>query len=75
MPKKLRDQILGKNARGEIVVSESAKVTCGELLDDLLALLVGQREADHDSVFKWCIEANLRPYLVPARRLRFRRRS
>lgn len=35
--KRLRDQILGKKARGEIVVSDAAKVTCRELLDDLLA--------------------------------------
>jgi hypothetical protein len=36
--KRLRDQILGKKARGEIGVSQGAKTKCGELLDDLLAL-------------------------------------
>jgi integrase len=61
--KKLRDQILGKKARGEIAVSESAKVTCGELLDDLLAhYSSGNAKPTTTQVFKWCIEANLRPY-------------
>ncbi len=61
--KKLRDQILGKKARGEIVVSEAAKVTCGELLDDLLAHYTsGNAKPTTTQVFCWCIEANLRPY-------------
>lgn len=38
--KKLRDQILGKKARGKIVVSQAAKVTCGELLDDFLPTMM-----------------------------------
>lgn len=57
--KKLRDQILGKKARGEIVVSEPAKVTCGELLDDLLAHYAsGNAKPTTTQVFKWCIEAD-----------------
>ncbi len=35
-PKRLRDQILGKKARGEMVNAAVDKITCGELLDDLL---------------------------------------
>jgi hypothetical protein len=34
--KRLRDEILGKKARGEMGDSASQKITCGELLDDLL---------------------------------------
>ena len=57
--KKLRDQILCKKARGEIVVSEPAKVTCGELLDDLLAHYAsGNAKPTTTQVFKWCIEAD-----------------
>ena len=33
--KRLRDQILGKKARGEMGDSASEKITCNELLDDL----------------------------------------
>jgi len=32
----LRDQLLGKKARGEVADVVVAKVTCGESLDDLL---------------------------------------
>src|SRR5262245_24395179 len=61
--KKLRDQILGKKARGEIVGSDARKVTCGELLDDLLAYYeAGNAKPTTTRVFRWCIEANLKPY-------------
>lgn len=61
--KRLRDQILGKKARGEIVVSEAAKVTCRELLDDLLAHYeAGNAKPTTTRVFRWCIDANLKPY-------------
>ena len=33
---RLRDQLLGRKARGEVGEVALAKVTCGELLDDLL---------------------------------------
>ncbi|HVX65388.1 MAG TPA: hypothetical protein VHA11_02235, partial [Bryobacteraceae bacterium] len=33
---RLRDQLLGKKARGEMGSAAADKVTCGELLDDLL---------------------------------------
>ncbi|MEP7366317.1 MAG: hypothetical protein ABI972_23915 [Acidobacteriota bacterium] len=61
--KRLRDQILGKKARGEIIVSDAAKVTCGQLLDDLLAHYdAGNAKATTTRVFRWCIDANLKPY-------------
>ena len=61
--KRLRDQILGKQARGEIVVSEAAKITCRELLDDLLAHYeAGNAKPTTTRVFRWCIDANLKPY-------------
>ena len=61
--KRLRDQILGKKARGEIVVSDAAKITCRELLDDLLAHYdAGNAKPTTTRVFRWCIEANLKPY-------------
>ena len=61
--KKLRDQILGKKARGETLVSEAGKVTCGELLDDLLSHYeAGNAKPTTTRVFRWCIEANLKPY-------------
>jgi integrase len=61
--KKLRDQILGKKARGEIVVSESGKVICDELLNDLLSHYdAGNAKATTTRIFRWCIEANLKPF-------------
>jgi hypothetical protein len=61
--KKLRDQILGKKARGEIIVGEAGKVTCGQLMDDLLAHYgAGNAKPTTTRIFRWCIEANLKPY-------------
>jgi integrase len=61
--KKLRDQILGKKARGEIVASDAGKVTCGELLDDLLVHYEsGNAKPTTTRVFRWCMDANLKPY-------------
>ena len=61
--KRLRDHILGKKARGEIVGSDAAKVTCRELLDDLLAHYeAGNAKPTTTRVFRWCIDANLKPY-------------
>ena len=46
-----------------IVVSDAAKVTCRELLDDLLAHYdAGNAKPTTTRVFRWCIEANLKPY-------------
>ena len=46
-----------------IVVSDAANVTCRELLDDLLAHYdAGNAKPTTTRVFRWCIEANLKPY-------------
>jgi len=51
-----------EKARGEIIVSEAGKVTCGQLLDDLLAhYRAGNAKPTTTHVFRWCIEANLKP--------------
>lgn len=61
--KKIRDQLLGKKVRGEIAASKASNVTCGELLDDLLSHYEsGNARPMTARVFRWCIEANLRPY-------------
>jgi integrase len=40
-----------------------SQVTCGELLDDLLVHYeAGGSRGDTARVFRWCIEANVRPY-------------
>ena len=46
-----------------MLVSEAGKVTCGELLDDLLSHYeAGNAKPTTTRVFRWCIEANLKPY-------------
>ena len=56
--------VLRKKARGEIVVSDADKVTCGELLDNLLAHYeAGNAKPTTIRVFRCCIEANLKPYI------------
>jgi integrase len=69
--KRLRDQILGKKARGEMSVSTAEKITCNELLDDLLEY--GRANAKPSTVHIWelVINANLRPFFghVKAARL------
>lgn len=60
--KRLRDQILGKKARGETLVSAAEKITCNELLDDLLEY--GKANAKPSTVQIWelIINANIRPF-------------
>jgi len=60
--KKLRDQILGKKARGELAPATGGATTCGELLDDLLEHAHSNLKESTEKIFKWCIEANIRPY-------------
>ena len=58
---RLRDQLLGKKARGEISDLAAAKVTCGELLDDLLEYAEANIKPTTAHVWKLCIDANVRP--------------
>lgn len=58
----LRDQLLGKKARGETPDSVAAKVTCGELLDDLLEYAEVNIKATTARVWKLVIEATIRPF-------------
>lgn len=60
--KRLRDQILGKKARGEINELITDQVTCGELLDDVLEHVKANGKASTHKVWTWCIAANLRPH-------------
>jgi integrase len=60
--KRLRDQILGKKARGEIGNSHIEKVTCNELLDDLLEYARSNIKASTVRIWELVIEANIRPF-------------
>lgn len=60
--KQFRDQILGRKARGELASGPVGHTTCGELLDDVLEYAHSNLKASTQKVFKWCIEANIRPY-------------
>jgi integrase len=59
---RLRDQLLGKKARGEMGDIVSAKVTCGELLDDLLEYADSNIKASTARIWKLVIEASIRPF-------------
>jgi integrase len=58
--KKFRDRLLGKKLRGELN-DEAGRVTCGELLDDLIAHSNTSVKESTARIWKWCIEANIRP--------------
>ncbi len=58
----LPDQLLGKKARGETGDSAAAKVTCSELLDDLLEYAEGNIKASTAHIWKLVIEANIKPF-------------
>ncbi len=60
--KRLRDELLGKKARGETASFLSEKVTCGELLDDILEHVRANAKPSTARIWAWCVEANLRPY-------------
>ena len=60
--KRLRDEILGKKARGEMGDSASQKITCGELLDDLLEYGKSNIKASTAHIWKLVIKANIRPF-------------
>ena len=58
----LRDQLLGKKARGETPDIIAARVTCGELLDDLLAYAEVNIKPTTAKVWQLCINANIRTF-------------
>jgi len=58
--KKWRDRFLGKKLRGE-VNSSVERVSCGDLLDDLLAHSRTRCREYTVKVWEWTIEANVRP--------------
>jgi integrase len=59
--KKFRDQLLGKKLRGDLN-HEASKVTCDELLDDLINHSQTAVKDTTARIWKWCIEANVRPF-------------
>ena len=60
--KRLRDEILGKKARGEMGDSASQKITCNELLDDLLEYGKSNIKASTAHIWGLVIKANIRPF-------------
>jgi hypothetical protein len=60
--KRLRDQILGQKARGEMGDSASQKITCNELLDDLLEYGKSNIKASTAHIWGLVIKANIRPF-------------
>ena len=59
---RLRDQLLGKKARGEMGPAGADKVTCGELLNDLLEHAKHNNRASTAKIYGLVVEANLRPF-------------
>lgn len=59
---RLRDHLLGKKARGEMGLAAADKVTCGELLDDLLEHAKHNTKASTEKIWKLVVEASLRPF-------------
>ena len=58
----LRDQLLGRKVRGEVSDVALAKITCGELLDDLLEYGQANIRSSTARIWKLVIEANIRPF-------------
>lgn len=58
----LRDQLLGKKARVETPDAIAGKVTCGELLEDLLEYAEANIKPTTARVWKLVIEATIRPF-------------
>jgi integrase len=59
---RLRDQLLGKKARGEMGNAGVERITCGELLDDLLEYAKANIKASTEKIWRLVIEANIRPF-------------
>lgn len=64
---RLRDQLLGKKARGEMGNADIQKITCGELLDDLLEHAKCNIRPSTERIWRLVIEANIRPYFGHSR--------
>lgn len=60
--KKLRDQIMGRKARGEIGNAVAERITCGQLLDDVLEHCDSNARSSTAKIWRLCVEANLRPF-------------
>ena len=60
--KRLRDQILGKKARGEMGDSATDRITCNELLDDLLEYARANIKPSTAHIWELVIAANIRPF-------------
>jgi hypothetical protein len=54
--------LLGKKVRGEIGDAVAAKVTCNELLDDLLDYGKSNIKPSTWRMWEWAINANIRPF-------------
>lgn len=59
---RLRDQLLGKKARGEMGNPNVQKITCGELLDDLLDYAKCNIRPSTERIWRLVVEANIRPF-------------
>jgi integrase len=59
---RLCDQLLGKKARGEMGARAADKVTCGELLDDLLEHAKHNIKPSTAKIWGLVVEASLRPF-------------
>lgn len=58
----LRDQLLGKKARGEMRNAGIERITCGELLDDLLEYAKASIKPSTEKIWRLVIEASIRPF-------------
>jgi integrase len=59
---KLREGILKPKMAGSLPGREASKITCGELLDDVLRHILENGKASTAKIWKLVIEANLRPF-------------
>ena len=58
----LRDQLLGRKVRGEFGDAAADKVTCGEVLDDLLEHAKTNFKPSTEKITRLVIEASIRPF-------------
>ena len=59
---KLRERILKQKMAGSLPDLEAVKITCGELLDDVLRHVEENGKASTTKVWKLVIDANLKPF-------------
>jgi integrase len=58
---KLREKILKQKMTGTLADAKASRITCGELLDDVLAHVKAMGKESTAKVWEWVIEASLRP--------------